>query len=130
MPGSIQLALSRARAPEKTDEELFAELNQLSDSIHQQQLQTEQEEDALDAQTLVAEGVSPTEQTGPQMSASLAHILGSSSKGDPEDLYVRLNLVTRQTDKALTAVQSLMKEQDRHTQNAEIEKVLGEVQRL
>lgn len=43
---------------------------------------------------------------------------------------MRLNLVTRQTDKALTAVQSLMKEQDRHVQNMEMEKVLGEVQRL
>ena len=29
---------------EPTDEELFAELNQLSDSIHQQQVQTEAEE--------------------------------------------------------------------------------------
>lgn len=106
------------------------ELNQLSDSIHQQQLQTEQDEEALDNQAPDEELVPPPEKTVSQMSASLAHILNSSSKGDPEDLYVRLNLVTQQTDKALTAVQSLMKEQDRQVQNAEMEKVLGEVQRL
>ena len=66
----------------------------------------------------------------PRFSESLAQILNAGSKGDPEDLYVRLNLVTKQTDKALSAVQSLMKEQDRRVQSAEMDKVLGEVQRL